>query len=167
VTPVRIIGIGSPHGADRIGWLAIEALQQAPLHEQFPDGVISFDCCSVPTELHRLVDGCRLAVLVDAVLAGETGLVTLAVGDLEARRRLDSVHGVGVGEMLELIQLLADPPPQVEVIGIRVSYDDTADAVDRKMRRLLPELRGRVLTAVRKHLAGAWPVVPERALPTR
>ena len=74
MTPVRIIGIGSSHGADRAGWLVTEALQQSDCRRVWLQERFHFPQCRFPAQLFQMVDGCELAILIDAVYA-EPGTV--------------------------------------------------------------------------------------------
>ena len=147
MTPVRVIGIGSPHGADRSGWMLIEILREAGLEQRFPD--ISLQQCTVPAHLVSLLKGCRLAILVDAI-EGMTGSVTrLQADDLAGCDSLYALHGFGVAEALALVEALLDPPPWVVLFAVGVeNVEGTADR--RQLHDLLPALQA----AIEQEIAG-------------
>ncbi len=126
MTPVRIIGIGSSHGADQAGWLVADALQRSELPGRLPAGTISFLQCRFPAQLWQLVDGCELAVLIDAVCAEPGSVLEIDSGNLVRFKELHSTHGIGVAEALSLIPVLSERPPRVVLLGIGV---DTGDGV--------------------------------------
>lgn len=118
--PVRIVGIGSAHGADRVGWQAIDEIGRRGLVQRLPPGVVSLHRCAVPAQLVNLLEGCRLALLLDAVAAEPGALLRLRPGELEAGGTTLSAHGLGVRESLQLLSALAAEPPQVRIIGIGI-----------------------------------------------
>ncbi|MBA1444721.1 MAG: hypothetical protein M3H12_18085 [Chromatiales bacterium] len=70
---IRVIGIGSPLGADQLGWLALEALEEAAI----PDlELIRLD--RPGSGLLRYFEDVERVLLIDAVVAGsEPGEVKL------------------------------------------------------------------------------------------
>jgi len=140
VTPVRIIGIGSSHGPDRVGWLAVDALQQSDLAARLPAEAVSFSQCRFPAQLWQLVDGCSLAILIDAVCAEPGVVFEIDSGDLVRWKELHSTHGIGVGEALSLIPVLTDRPPRVVLLGIGVDAEEgacTMQVVNQALPRVL------------------------------
>lgn len=114
MTPVRILGIGSPFGADRLGWQAIDVLEEVA---DWP----------LPVELMRLdrpgvnlltaLEGLAGAMLIDA-LAGEDGPPRcLDPQNLAPAGRLSS-HAAGVADVLRLGQALERLPPRLAIVGI-------------------------------------------------
>ena len=153
MTQISVIGIGSAQGADRAGWQAIDALQDAGLAARFPAGLVTLAKCRAPTELYQMLESCRYAILIDA-LPGQPGHLTwLSVADLQRRDDLTSVHGVGAGEMLALLETLAQQPPQLAVLGIGVDAGSDVSPLDRLSEPALCCLRGRVEQAIRRFLA--------------
>ncbi|MET0091402.1 MAG: hydrogenase maturation protease [Candidatus Thiodiazotropha sp.] len=117
---IRIIGVGSPFGADRLGWAAIDHLQTRAV-----DGceLIKLDRPG-PGLLHYL-DGAQQVVIIDAVAqglpAGESMLISpQALADPAEQT---SCHGFGVAEALALAQSLGSLPAHVDLIGIGAGQD--------------------------------------------
>jgi hydrogenase maturation protease len=140
MTPVRIIGIGSSHGADQAGWLVADALQHSELPGALPAGMVSFSQCRFPAQLWQLVDGCDLAILIDAVCAEPGTVIEVDSGDLVRCKELHSTHGIGVGEALALIPVLTDQPPRVVLLGVGVNVEDGVCSVA-DVHRTLPRVR--------------------------
>jgi len=140
MSAVRVIGIGSPHGADRAGWLAIDALGRSGLAERYLPGSLSLHQCRTPAALHQVLAGSRRAIVIDALPDGSVSLLQLSPQQLQAHADRTSVHGIGVGEMLALVAALEAHPPAVTVLGIGIAPDASPTAVEQLIASLLPEL---------------------------
>ena len=119
----RIIGVGSPFGADRLGWLAIDHLEKCLLP----------DCELVRLDrpgpgLLEYFKGAEQVVLIDAVLsraeAGEA--VTVSVDELADCGCLTSSHGFGVAEAVVLAGQLGALPSRLHLIGIHAGSDPSS-----------------------------------------
>jgi hydrogenase maturation protease len=117
---IRIIGVGSPFGADQLGWLAIDHLV----------------ACSLPNcELMKLdrpgiglldhFQNVDQVILIDALLSQEaTGRVVLIQADeLVDCESLTSSHGFGVAETVAMAAQLGALPARLHLIGILVGDD--------------------------------------------
>ncbi len=137
---MRIIGIGSPFGADRLGWLVIDALQAAAL----PPG-IELVHCRQPIELPGLLTGCRRAILVDALIGGHPpgSLHRLGYSELATAGLGISSHGFGVGEAVQLAATLGNLPAELVVLGMEVGSPE---------RVLEPEWISGLVDAVRSEI---------------
>ncbi len=115
----RIIGVGSPFGADRLGWEVAEQLRSGRLLAMAPPPEIL--CCDRPgPRLLELLAGVDFAIILDAMSAG---LAPGAVRCLEARalereEAQFSSHGLGLATTLALGQALGQLPPRLYVLGI-------------------------------------------------
>ena len=119
-TPIRIVGIGSPHGGDQAGWDYVEALRISGLQEHFPEGTVSIHQSPTPIHLFELLTGCQHAIIIDAI-QGKTGQITcLDLDDLDSQSNRYSVHGIGVAEALALLNTLMNPAPQTTIIAIGI-----------------------------------------------
>lgn len=116
-----ILGIGSPHGDDRAGWLAIAALDGAlPAAERAAAGVTTLALDRPGLALLAHFHGTRRAVLIDA-LAGGHAPGTVAVADaaqLQGDARRLTTHDAGVAEALAMGNALGLLPAELTVIGI-------------------------------------------------
>lgn len=158
MTAVRIIGIGSPHGADAAGWVAIEALRDSQLAAQFPTGTLSFHQCAIPVQLPQLLTGSRCAIVIDALPGVTVDVLRLEAAQLQNRADLASVHGVGVGEMLALVTALELPPPAVTVLGIGIAADASPAMLESRVTSLLPRLLDCIGPTITEFLAASEPV---------
>lgn len=121
MTTTLIAGIGSPHGADRLGWAVIEALQAEVLPVP-----VKLVACSLPTELTPLLLEAPRAIVIDALLgSGPAGTIhQLRTGDLpQAALRLTS-HGVGLVDAVLLASALGMPADRLCVLALDVVHHD-------------------------------------------
>ena len=114
----RIIGIGSPHGSDEVGWLVAEQLSRRP---ELHSSVLSL---VNPLEILDHLDDCDCLMIIDACITGaEVGSVTrLSWPDrrILTQQSLSS-HGFGVGETLQLADRLEKLPKCVVLYCLEVS----------------------------------------------
>jgi hydrogenase maturation protease len=132
----RILGVGSPFGADQLAWLAIDHLAGLDLKD-----------CEL-TKLDRpggqlisYFQGVDRVVVIDAVCVPDNpGSVTTI--DLEILHQLEyltSSHGFGVAEAVALARQLGQLPPNFHILGIQTGEDTSQlPAID------LPMLTGLV-----------------------
>lgn len=146
--PIRVLGIGSPHGDDRIGWLVAQAL-----NDSFSAPEVNILTLDRPgATLLQYLDGAKGAILIDA-LRGPHAPGTIS--SLSRRRLLKEVgqwssHLVGIPEALELGSALDMLPEQLILMGIQASppvpYEDEVtpaliQAVPEAVARVRSELR--------------------------
>lgn len=118
----RVIGIGSPFGADQLGWRAIDLLKDEDLSDC---ELIKLD--RPGSDLIRYFEGADELVLIDAVQAGQApgSLMKLERSELSSVDCQTSSHGFGVAEALliaEQLELLHD---KLILIGIETGQDLT------------------------------------------
>ncbi len=152
MTPVRVIGIGSDAAGDRAGWEALAGLQQEDFGARFEPGLVSLQTCRFPAQLLQQLEGCRLALLIDAVPAEAGALLDIDVRDLVTWPSLHSSHGIGVGEALQLVQRLLEPPPAVRVLGIGIGDGDVV------LDEVMPRLSERLEVEISR-----WMIPPDKA----
>jgi hydrogenase maturation protease len=114
---VRIVGLGSPHGDDRVGWEVVTALAGASL----PPRVELRMCATPATDLIPALCGAKRAVLVDAVAGAPAGTVLRGGrGALAAGRAGLSSHGVAIGTLLDLAEACGVLPAELAWVGVTV-----------------------------------------------
>jgi hydrogenase maturation protease len=115
---VRVVGVGSPHGDDQVGWAVADRLADRELPSE-----VGVDRCAAPaTEILPLVSGAQRVILVDAV---DTGQAAGTVGTWRGREILGvpgavSSHGLDLGQVLALGTSLGMLPEDVTLYGIAV-----------------------------------------------
>ncbi|MDW7747621.1 hydrogenase maturation protease [Halomonas sp.] len=135
-----LFGLGSPHGGDRLGWLAAEWLGDA-LRERDDLTVARLDQ-PVDLFLHAVAPGDRL-LMVDA-MRGQGPPGTLKVFTLaelpSAAARLSS-HGLDLAGTLALVEALGLFRAGIRIIGIEMPADAapemTAPGLDEAQARRL------------------------------
>ncbi len=119
---IRVIGIGSPFGADRLGWQVIDALRvSAPTLSH-----VQLLHCRYPAELPNLLAGSVKAILIDA-LQGDYPLGTLlhlSMPDMPQAGLCISSHGMDVPAALQLTKALGNLPEQLLVLGMEVGKEN-------------------------------------------
>jgi hydrogenase maturation protease len=112
-----VVGLGSPHGDDRIGWLIIERLRLRP---DYRERCLAL---STPLDLMDHLGAVDRLVIVDALKSDQpVGTVTrrdwpeVSVEGAVAR----SSHGLGAMEALRLAESLGILPDAVMLIGVEI-----------------------------------------------
>ena len=159
-----IVGVGSPTGDDRAGWIALEALEaQFTAPERAAAGVTTAVLDRPGAALLEYLRDVERAVVVDALRGGVPGsLVLLRVDHLQRDAARTSTHGIGVAEALALGAALKLLPPELVVIGITIDECSAAAEVSAPVRRAAP-LLARHLAAWARAGAVAWPPRLEEA----
>lgn len=133
--PLLVLGIGSPFGADRLGWQVVEGLLEGaanepalPMHERL--------CLDRPgLGLLAHLEGRWGVILVDAVRhQGRTGQIhVIRPCQLAfAQTRLSS-HSAGVAESLQLAQILRLWPTRLRVYGIEMPAEGEDDGPQERL----------------------------------
>lgn len=112
-----VVGVGSPYGADRLGWQVIDALRVI-----YPPVDAQLVQCRQPAELPALLTGWRRVILIDALLGGHLPgtLLRLSRQHLANAGLGMSSHGFDVPAALELAAILGNSPDQLLVLGLEV-----------------------------------------------
>jgi hydrogenase maturation protease len=140
MSPVRIIGVGSAHGDDQLGWAVVEALRDIPLPAD-----VALHCVSTPaTELLPLLMDARRVVIVDAIASDARSGTLLRCHPRDLRRRDGDLsgHGLSVDSALDLAAALGALPEEVVLLGLAVDADAPRPgaSMTRAVTRALPAL---------------------------
>ncbi len=137
----RVLGVGSPHGDDAVGWHVVEMLRRRP-------GLSAQLATVEPPQLLDHLRGCRRLIVIDACRGnqppGTVLRLTWPAGLLPSRRRPSS-HGLEVGDALALAETLGWLPPQVVVFAVEVSRCEPGEELTPEVRQALPDLERQVL----------------------
>jgi len=123
VTPVRIIGIGSPFGDDQLGWLVVDALQQNCYLDQTLRQPLTYIKADRPgANLLELMQQAGIVILIDAM---QTGAEPGAVKRFESHEVENLVmpwssHGIGIASTLALARALGELPSRLILYGIEI-----------------------------------------------
>jgi hydrogenase maturation protease len=146
-----VLGIGSPFGTDRLGWLAIDALASAGLERTWP-GLRLLKIDRPGSRLLTLLDGADQALLIDALDGpGAPGsLRRTEPAELAVDGAGLSGHRFGVAEALALARALGDLPPRLVLYAIRAGCGPWPEPLE-----LTAASRQRLLRAVRAELGAS------------
>ena len=140
-----MLGIGSPLGADTLGWAVIDRLEQTL--KGCHHGRMHIELGKADRPGLALIEMLRPwphAILVDAVLSGApAGTLHHLTGDeLPMSPARLSTHDAGVAEAIGLGSAMNTLPPLLELFGIEVVPDRPAD----------PEAVGNLAERITRHL---------------
>lgn len=112
---ILILGVGSPFGADRAGWEAVELLRETGGLEG-----VRFETSDRPgARLLSMLEGVWNAIIIDALLCSAPPGTPLRIDPWTlAPGERSSNHGFGVADALALGRALGALPPRLSVIGI-------------------------------------------------
>ncbi len=116
----KVIGVGSPFGADRLGWVAIDHLSKVG-----PAGCEWLKLDRPGSRLLDHFDENSPAIIIDAVdWSEQPGEVRrLSLSDLQQFQDRSSSHGFGLAETLALGAELGRLPADLHLIGINAGSD--------------------------------------------
>jgi hydrogenase maturation protease len=154
MTPVRVLGLGSPFGDDRAGWVAVENLMQSDGFRALPEGFASAQICDpVGNNLLDAMRGAGLAILIDAAQSGVAAgtIRRLDVQNLEDGTEPCSSHGFGLSATLALGRALNDLPQEVVLFLVEVPADaefGPAENLSTSVAMAIPDLTAAVLNEI-------------------
>jgi len=140
---LRVIGIGSNHGVDQLGWLACEMLQKKM--KAYP---IDWQLCRTPAQLPELFCNCDTAVLIDALISNKPigQVLTLSKDDLLSLSSPWSSHGISVVEALKLTEALGQLPANYIILGIATSISEME--IENIVLTALPQLEQSLMKSI-------------------
>lgn len=137
---VCVLGIGSPHGSDQVGWRVVELYNRRRRHTEIQgsaeiQGSTAVEAIVVrePLEAVEHLRGRQCAVLVDACQMGTPAGTVVRLNWPDRRIEQYSVfssHGFGVSAVLKLAESLRILPQRVVLYGIEIT-DHPLDASQR------------------------------------
>lgn len=158
MTAVTVVGVGSPHGADRYGWQVVDRLAEEIGPESPGSAGVRLVTSDRPgLALLDLIRDARTAIIVDAVAGGEQGrVVCLDKHQLLVECANLSTHAFGVAEALALGQVADVLPIDILLVGLEtgeqpLAYTPPEEAIEtavaiiqKKVLHLRPRMTGRV-----------------------
>lgn len=108
-----VLGVGSAHGADQLGWLAIEHGRQL----SWPTN-LQWHACRLPSEIPNLLLNQRHVLILDAAItdAAHGHIASFTMADLPSLGLGYAVHGWGLVQSLQLAQALNMLPQHLEIL---------------------------------------------------
>jgi hydrogenase maturation protease len=142
-----VVGLGSPHGDDRLGWAVVDHLRS-----RLPAGV---SACKVRGGLDLLerLGGLDQVVVVDAsVPAGRPG--TIRAFEWPCRALAEggslSTHGMGLVAALQMAEALGRLPRRVRIIAVEAQDTSPAAGLSAAVARQIDAVATVVLEAARR-----------------
>lgn len=140
-TNVWVVGVGTPHGDDRVGWEAAARLRERLTERAKVDAV---------SDPLALLDGppCRVWIVIDASRgAGIPGSMHRFEWPDSRFMSGDGVssHGVGLATALQLADAINRLPPRVVVFAIEGESGEPGAGLSASVAAALPELVDRVV----------------------
>ncbi|MBI1309818.1 hydrogenase maturation protease [bacterium] len=137
-----LVGIGSPHGDDQIGWRVADALRSVG----FPD--VDAREASAPSQLLDWLEGVSRLIVCDACQARRQSMTRSTDAILRVHRwewptlqvtmlRSAGSHSFGLPQVLQLAERLGRLPAEVIVFGVEGSQFDAFAEVSPDSVRLL------------------------------
>ncbi len=132
---IRVIGIGSPHGDDQVGWRLVHEVGSL-------EGVsVQSSLIATPIDLLDVLDGIKTLVLVDACDAGlppGSVLVRDWPCDCDEHTRASS-HGLSTASALHLAEQLGRLPRRIVLFGIQTGPCRAGDDLSPEIEHVLPQ----------------------------
>ena len=118
--PVCIIGIGSPHGLDALGWEAVRTLETSGFAKRLRAGLVRMEICAAPATLPALLADTRLLIFIDALSAEHKtgGWRRIERDELDTVSGAHSSHSLGIAEAVAVCESLAVVPQRIVCYGI-------------------------------------------------
>ncbi|KTD19234.1 hydrogenase maturation protease [Legionella jordanis] len=125
MTGLLVLGIGSPFGADQLGWQVVNLLEKKfSLSPHLHQGELQLTCYDRPAlYLLELIKEHEKVFIIDAIVSKshpQGSILCLQNEDIEAFSGLCSSHELGVAEALKFGQILRQLPRTLRLYGITV-----------------------------------------------
>ncbi|MEX2495957.1 MAG: hydrogenase maturation protease [Woeseia sp.] len=120
---VLIVGIGSPFGADQLGWQVIDELQQrTQIIERPPQQYELVKLDRPGAALVETMRGYEQVILIDAVQSGQSrGTPVVLTADEIIRNNSNlSSHGFGIADSIALASALQQLPDKLILTGLDI-----------------------------------------------
>ena len=141
-----VVGIGSPHGDDQVGWRVIEEIRNAPLAEE-----ITLRFANSPVHLLDWLDDCQQLYVCDGCRGlGAAG--TLGSWRWPAKELTQVVwsgtHDLSLTAVLQLADQLGCLPRHVEVWAVELNHACSGETISPEVAAVVPH----VAEAIRREL---------------
>lgn len=114
-----VLGLGNTlHGDDGVGPRAAQKLRS---DKRLPEGVTVIDGGTLGLELLPYIWDCSRLLVLDSVEVGEPAgtIVRMSGEELSQLARKASVHQLGVADLLVALRMLAEPTPEIVLLGVQ------------------------------------------------
>lgn len=149
---LKVIGIGSPFGDDRVGLLLIEQLRQATQLQSFLENGVELIALDRPgPNLLSHFEGLEKLLLIDAVVTGgQVGELHhwRDVAELENSCSSVSSHGLGLAQTLALARQLAMLPQQLHILGVEIDPAENGSEISPMLEQKIPFLSAQLVEVI-------------------
>ena len=152
---ILIVGIGSSHGDDQAGWLAVRQVAN-----ELDSGCVAVRQAASPDQLLAWIDGVEAMIVCDACRgSGEIGEVKRWTWPLPARARAawTSTHGLTLPAVLQLAEQLGQLPPRVVIWTVEAAAGGAMHTLSPQVETALPRLCGAILHEIEIYFARPEP----------
>ncbi|MCW5940593.1 MAG: hydrogenase maturation protease [Fimbriimonadaceae bacterium] len=148
---VAVVGVGNPLcGDDGVGPLVAQLVRRVCEDRRVTIRLTAWE----PTRLFDAIQGCDVAVLVDACKGGRVGEVrVLDECDVPTHARADSTHGLGLEWAIAMSRALAVGPKMLRIVAVTGRRFDLGAKMTPSVRHGAIKAAERVLEEVRACLA--------------
>lgn len=129
MSTTKVIGIGSPFGADQLGWIVVDEIASSFIKCHIQPTNITFEKADRPgIRLLDMMKGMRTVILIDAIdnklSAGK--IIKLEKSQILTSNQNLSSHHIGIAETLCLGARLDELPANIHLFGICVDVTNPA-----------------------------------------
>jgi len=145
-TRLKIIGVGSPFGDDRLGWVAADELKTLPIYLSEKEKIDISILDRPGTALISQWKDADAVILIDAVRSGAAPgtLHILAADDIDENTQLTSSHGFGVASTVALARTLNELPEYFDLCGIEIDPTNLGEDLGLSAREAINPLVDRI-----------------------
>lgn len=135
-----VVGIGSPHGDDHVGWKVIDELERLNNLEN----VILFKSNGSCNDWLSQLNGVEQVIVVDAIFSqGKPGdILEITMGNISKLSKLNqlSSHAVSLCDCVNLAINAEMLPQKFKIIGIEIKQLDTFSGLSNEVKLALTEV---------------------------
>ena len=143
---LKIIGVGSPFGDDRVGWATAEKLKSSSicLSEKDKIDISILDRPGAALITHW--QDADAVILIDAVQSGAAPgtLHILSADDIDTNTQLTSSHGFGIASTVALARSLDELPEYFYLCGIEIDPTNLGEDLGICVREAINPLVDRI-----------------------
>lgn len=136
---ILVAGIGSPFGADQLGWQVIDKLQQDSYLRSCLSQRVNLVKLDRPgSRLIEIIQGYDVVILVDAVQSGLTRGQTVILNSDQITDAVNDIssHGFGVAQTIALARAMRQLPDELMLLGLDVGLTPETSFNDDQIEQL-------------------------------
>ncbi len=123
---IKILGIGSPYGDDKVGWMVIDNIlkEQEKFKNNIPNRLVIEKHDRPGMHLLELMRGAYMVYLVDAVISSKPiGTIhKLYKNEIKELKSVLTTHDVGIAQALEIGEAISSLPKEIIFYGVEIDF---------------------------------------------